>query len=190
MSYILTCIYKSSVPHSFALVTHVLDNLDLTGTGYCGSLNFRRTARAVTRMYDTALQASGIRSTQFGLLIGIAKTQPVSMGKLAEVLVVDQTTLTRSLRLLEKEELITISPRSTRRQRFLALTPAGEEALERSLPLWRAAHARFTGTIGSDYWLKLRAELESLAYTTMGMLPGEDAGTDASVSQPDVESAE
>jgi DNA-binding MarR family transcriptional regulator len=171
-------------------VTHVLDNLDLTGTGYCGSLNFRRTARAVTRMYDTALQASGIRSTQFGLLIGIAKTQPVSMGKLAEVLVVDQTTLTRSLRLLEKDGLITISPRSTRRQRFLELTPAGEEALERSLPLWRAAHARFTGTIGSDYWLKLRAELESLAYTTMGMLPGEDAATDASVSQPDVESAE
>lgn len=176
--------------YTFNPLTHVLDNLDLTGTGYCGSLNFRRAARAVTRMYDIALQASGIRSTQFGLLIGIAKAQPVSMGKLAEVLVVDQTTLTRSLRLLQKDGLVTISPRSNHRQRFLELTPAGEEALERSLPLWRAAHARFTGTLGSDYWLKLRAELESLAHTTMGMLPGEDADVAGSASQPEAESAE
>ena len=57
-----------------------LANLDLNGTGYCASLNFRRTARAVTRMYDTAMQDSGIRSTQFAILVGIAKTQPVSMG--------------------------------------------------------------------------------------------------------------
>jgi DNA-binding MarR family transcriptional regulator len=152
-------------------MTHILESLDLTGTGYCGSLNFRRTARAVTRMYDTALQASGIRSTQFGLLIGIAKTQPVSMGKLADGLVIDRTTLTRSLRLLQTEGLVTISPRSTMRRRFLELTPAGEEALERSLPLWRAAHAQFVQTVGTDYWLKLRAELESLAQTTLAMVP-------------------
>jgi len=35
--------------------------LDLTGTGYCASFNFRRTARAVTQLYDAALQESGIR---------------------------------------------------------------------------------------------------------------------------------
>src|SRR5438067_10317538 len=43
--------------------------LDLDGTGYCASFNFRRTARAVTRLYDTALQESGIRSTQFAILV-------------------------------------------------------------------------------------------------------------------------
>ena len=52
--------------------------LDLNGTGYCGSFNFRRTARAVTKLYDMALQESGIRSTQFSILVGIAKNQPVS----------------------------------------------------------------------------------------------------------------
>ena len=83
--------------------------LDLTGTGHCGSFNFRRTARAVTRLYDAALQESGIRSTQFAILVGIAKTQPVAIGKLGEVLVVDGTTLTRSLRLLKKEGLVAIS---------------------------------------------------------------------------------
>jgi DNA-binding MarR family transcriptional regulator len=137
--------------------------MDLTGTGHCGSFNFRRTARAVTRLYDAALQESGIRSTQFSLLVGIAKHQPVSIGAMADVVVIDRTTLTRSLRLLEKEGLIGISERSTMRQRFLALTPKGERTLARSLPAWRKAHKQFVATVGAGYWVELREELERLA---------------------------
>jgi DNA-binding MarR family transcriptional regulator len=144
-------------------MTQILANLDLTGTGYCASLNFRRTSRMVTRMYDIAMQESGVRSTQFALLVGIAKLQPVTMGALAHVLMLDRSTLTRSLRLLEKERLIEISKRAAMRQRFLKLTHSGEKALQRSLPLWRAAHARFVEAVGADYWLKLRSELELIA---------------------------
>src|SRR5205807_2990014 len=100
--------------------------LDLSGTGYCASFNFRRTARAVTSLYDTALQKSGIRSTQFAILVGLAKSQPVSIGALADVLVIDATTLTRSLRLLRREGLIVISNRAAMRQRFLTITAKGE----------------------------------------------------------------
>src|SRR6266705_1462724 len=135
---------------------------DLNGTGYCASFNFRRTARAITRLYDMALQETGIRSTQFAILVGIAKNQPVSMGALAHVLVIDSTTLTRSLRLLKKEGLIAISNRAARRQRFLTITAKGEHMLARSLPAWRKAHERFVATIGSEYWLDLRKELERL----------------------------
>jgi DNA-binding MarR family transcriptional regulator len=138
--------------------------LDLSGTGYCASLNFRRTARAVTQLYDSALQESGIRSTQFAILVGIAKNQPVSIGTLAEVLMIDRTTLTRSLQLLKKEGLITISDRERMRQRFLALAPKGEKTLWRSLPVWRKAHEQFVAKVGMDYWLDLRNELEKLAH--------------------------
>jgi len=144
-----------------------LSKLDLTGTGYCASFNFRRTARAVTQLYDAALQESGMRSTQFAILVGIAKNQPVSIGALAEVLTIDQTTLTRSLRLLKKESLITISVRSTMRQRFLEVTLKGERALARCLPLWRKAHKHFVATIGSDHWLELRNELEKIAHAVI-----------------------
>jgi DNA-binding MarR family transcriptional regulator len=141
--------------------------LDLNGTGYCASFNFRRTARAVTRLYDTALQESGIRSTQFTILVGIAKNQPVSVGALADVLVIDSTTLTRSLRLLQKEGLVAISKRAAMRQRFLTVTAKGERTLARSLPAWRAAHERFVATIGSKYWVELRSELERLAHVAV-----------------------
>jgi DNA-binding MarR family transcriptional regulator len=138
--------------------------LDLTGTGYCASFNFRRTARTVTRLYDLALEDSGVRSTQFTLLVGIAKNQPVAMGDLADVLMIDPTTLTRSLRLLEKEGLIKISRRSARRQRFLNLTRKGERALKRSLPAWRKAQGEFVSTVGAKYWNDLRNKLETLAH--------------------------
>jgi DNA-binding MarR family transcriptional regulator len=136
-----------------------LRKFDLTGTGSCGSFNFRRTARAVTRFYDLAFQDCGIRSTQFTILVSIAKKQPISIGALAELLVIDRTTLTRSLRLLKKERLVSVSERSTMRRRFLTLTPQGEQMLERSLPHWRKAQERFVQALGPDHWVSFRNEL-------------------------------
>jgi DNA-binding MarR family transcriptional regulator len=136
---------------------------DLYGTGSCGSFNFRRTARAVTRLYDQAFQRSGIRSTQFSILVGIAKTQPISVGSLSSLLIIDSTTLTRSLARLQNEGLLTVSARSVKRQRFVRLTPGGERLLADSLPAWRAAQERFVQAMGSEYWVNLRAELERLA---------------------------
>ncbi len=137
--------------------------VDLTGTGYCASLNFRRTARAVTRWYDAAMQDSGMRSTQFAILVGIAKKQPIAIGALGEILMIDQTTLTRSLRLLQKEGLIETSKRLAMRRRFLEMTPKGERALARALPYWRKTQADFEVAIGRNHWKKLQSELEQLA---------------------------
>jgi DNA-binding MarR family transcriptional regulator len=120
-------------------------------------------------MYDTALQKSGIRSTQFTILVGIAKNEPVSIGALADVLIIDRTTLTRSLQVLRKEGLIAISERSTMRQRFLKMTHKGERTLARSLPAWRKAHKQFVATVGSGYWFELRNELERLAHVVVDL---------------------
>ena len=143
--------------------------LDLSGTGYCASFNFRKTARAVTSLYDLALKESGIRSTQFAILVGIAKSQPVSIGKLGDLLVIDATTLTRSLRLLQKEGLLAISNRAARRQRFLTLTAKGVATLARAVPAWRKAQEQFVRTVGSEYWFTLRRELERLAHVAVDL---------------------
>ena len=137
--------------------------LDLHGTGYCASFNFRRTARAVTKLYDEALQPAGIRSTQFAILVGVRKEQPVAIGKLGEILVIDRTTLTRSLQLLQREGLLTVSKRGEKRQRFVSVTPKGDAVLARAVPVWREMQARFVKTIGDSYWQDLRGELERLA---------------------------
>jgi DNA-binding MarR family transcriptional regulator len=143
--------------------------LDLNGTGWCASFNFRKAARAVTRLYDQAFQKVGIRSTQFGILIAVAKKQPISIGALAELLVMDQTTLTRSLRLLKNEKLISVSDRSTMRQRFVCVTPQGEKVLWRCVDAWRKAQERFVAAVGYDYWTNLRNELEKVARVAVAL---------------------
>ena len=143
---------------------------DLTGTGYCASFNFRRASRAITALYDNALQESGIRSTQFAILTAVAKSQPVSISTISEILIMDATTLTRSLDLLRKQGLITISPRAKMRQRFLNLTLEGEKTLARAIPLWREIQQKFEAKAGgSDHWRTLRSELESLAKLAASM---------------------
>jgi DNA-binding MarR family transcriptional regulator len=151
-----------------------LAQLNLEGTGACGSFNIRRTARAITRFYDQAFEAFGIRSTQFSILIGIAKTQPTCISALADLLVIDRTTLTRSLRLLKKQGLLSISGRSIKRQRFLSLTHKGEHTLAVTLPAWRQAQERFLQSVGTEYWTHFRNELESLAQTAL-LLEGSPA---------------
>jgi DNA-binding MarR family transcriptional regulator len=146
-------------------------NLDLSGTGFCASFNFRRAARAVTRLYDQALQKFGIRSTQFSILVAVAKFQPVSIGRLAAVLVTDHTTLTRSLGLMKKQGLLSVSPRSIKRQRFLTLTAQGEKVLSEALPEWRKVQERFVQLVGPDYWFKLRNELENVSSLASNLDP-------------------
>lgn len=154
-----------------------LSDLNLNGTGTCASFNFRRTARAVTSLYDRAFEGLGIRSTQFTILVSVAKAQPTSISTLAETLVIDRTTLTRSLRLLKKQGLLSISERSTKRQRFLQLSPAGERMLAAGLPAWRAAQEQFVRAVGGEYWTNFRNELEKLAQVAVRLeQSGEEGG--------------
>jgi DNA-binding MarR family transcriptional regulator len=141
----------------------LLENIDLTGTGYCASLNFRRAARAVTKLFDLAFDCDGIRSTQFTILVAVAKTQPTSITALGDILMIDRTTLTRSLHLLRKDGLLTISERAAMRQRFLRLTGKGERTLARAVQQWREIQERFVNAVGADYWLRFRGDLERLA---------------------------
>ena len=138
-------------------------DFDLSGSDYCVASNSRRAARAVTKLYDLELAPAGIRSTQFAVLIALAKSQPVSIGDLAETLLIDTTTLTRSLRLMRKEGLLTISERSTMRQRFVTLTRDGDRALARSLPRWRKLQTRFINAFGNEHWKVLHQELARLS---------------------------
>ena len=143
--------------------------IDLRGTGFCACFNSRKTARAVTQLYDAAMQPSGIRTTQFAVLVGVAKTEPVSIGRLGEVLIIDRTTLTRSLRLMQRQKLLSISPRSTMRQRFVTLSLKGWRALARSLPYWRRIQGEFVDRIGQDFWTSMQRAMERVASAALDL---------------------
>lgn len=162
MEFCCMCIYTSN-----SSLQPLGYQADLRGTEYCACFNLRKAARAVTHLFDAGLRPTGIRSTQFALLVAIAKLAPVSIGRLAQILVIDHTTLTRSLRLMERQGFVAISPRSTRRQRFVTLLPKGWDALARSLPFWRETQRHFVDQVGGQYWRSLQEELEKLSIISL-----------------------
>ena len=68
---LLMCICTSNKPESPAF--------NLQGTEYCACSNLRKAARAVTQLFDAALKPARIRSTQFALLVTIAKLAPLPL---------------------------------------------------------------------------------------------------------------
>ena len=127
----------------------------------CASFNFRKASRAVTQLYDEALAPSGIRVTQFSILSIIRNRRSMTISELADVLVMDRTTLTRNLRLLEKQGFIATRVGEDRRQRMVSLTTHGRDVLAEAAPLWRQAQASFIDRLGHEEWRRLRKQLSS-----------------------------
>lgn len=150
--------------------------VDLTGTGTCAAFNLRRASRVVTQLYDAGLSPTGLRSTQFAILVATARSQPVSVGTLAELTLMDQTTMTRNLRLMVRDGLIAVPARGAKREKLVRLTPAGERALAKAVPVWRAVQERFLSSFGAGKWHDLRQELKLAAGAAVETLRGPRAG--------------
>jgi len=138
-------------------------DVDLSGTGLCAAFNLRRTSRAVTILYDSALTTSHLSSAQVTILIAVAKSEPVPVGGLAKIILADHSTLTRNLALLSKKGLVAISPRTVMRRRLVSLTAKGIAALARSVRQWRRIQARFVGSFGARKWKETQKVLKELA---------------------------
>ena len=121
----------------------------------CACANLRRTARAVTRMYNQELRATGLELTQFTLLMALNLTGETSQGNLGKLLALDTTSLTRMLRLLTRRGWIGVKAGDDRRQRLLRLTRSGRQKLEQSRPHWERAQRRLQRGLGELSWSQM-----------------------------------
>ena len=128
----------------------------------CVCYNLRRAARATTRLYDDFLRPSGLRSTQYSMLMVTRVLGPVTLTKLAEMTVTERTTLTRNLTILEKKGLIVIEPGKDRRERQVSITERGLEVLMEAIPLWEAAQAHIEQGLGGDRMDSLLKDLSEM----------------------------
>ncbi len=133
--------------------------MDVTTPVNCTCLSLRKAARAVTQMYDEALRPSGLRATQLSLLFSVEHGGPRGITELAKMLVMDRTTLTRNLKPLLYQKLLEVIHRPDRRQRPIAITPKGRDALARALPLWQEVQARLAFGLGRSRWWSLLSDL-------------------------------
>jgi DNA-binding MarR family transcriptional regulator len=130
----------------------------------CASL--RRAARALTHLYEQALRPLGLRATQFTVLQALELAGEVSQGELGQMLVMDSTSLTRTLEIMRRRGWIVKRPGKDQRERRLSLSPAGRERLRSATPAWEKAQARLRQQLGTEPWtefLRLTNQVTNIA---------------------------
>jgi DNA-binding MarR family transcriptional regulator len=120
----------------------------------------RTAARVLTRFYDQFFTESGIEPTQFNLLVAIRLAGPVPMARLASLVGVERTTLTRNIDLLRRDGLVEMSVGADARRRLLTITEAGRCALTAALQCWTKAQKSATALIGADDIARLLSALQ------------------------------
>ena len=108
----------------------------------CVCSTLRMVSRAVTQLYDDILRPSGLRVTQFSILWTIARSGEANLRQLEATLAIDQTTLTRSLSLLQRDRVIERMPHPDGRIKAERLTRKGRRMLDVARPLWAQARTR------------------------------------------------
>jgi DNA-binding MarR family transcriptional regulator len=122
----------------------------------CASL--RRTSRALTQLYEDALRPTGLRGTQFTVLQTLSLAGEVTQGQLGQILVMDSTTLTRTLNIMSRHGWIVKRRGEDRREWRMRLSRAGETQFKVALPHWEKAQTRLRRQLGeelSDNLMKL-----------------------------------
>ena len=114
--------------------------------------NFRRTARALTQVYEEALRPLGLRATQLTILQALSRAGEVSQGQLGEMLAMDSTSLTRTLAIMTRKGWIAERRGEDRRERRIRLSAAGEAKLRRAMPVWEKVQSRLRGKLGEQKW--------------------------------------
>ncbi len=116
----------------------------------CACLNLRKAVRVLTQAYDEKIRPAGVRSTQLPLLVTLGAEGTMTLSRLAESVVMDQTTVSRNLKPLKEMGLIEIRPGQDRRVREISLTKAGENVIRDSKPLWDEAQAKVSAELGIE----------------------------------------
>jgi len=133
-----------------------------TDSSPCVCTALRKASRAVTRVYDDRLAASGLTTTQFAVLRHLARHGDLPLSRLAELLVMDRTSLYRTLAPIERQGWIAIEAEARGRAKLATLTPAGRAKTEAAAAAWEACQQEIVGTLGPAQWQALETQLRAL----------------------------
>ena len=121
----------------------------------------RQAARAITQVYDQSLRPTGLRATQFPILLVARNEGSIAVSRMADMLVMDRTTLTRNLRPLERLGLVQIKSGTDKRTKLISLTEAGKAKFTEALPLWEAIQQRVREGLGNERSDRMRKDLRA-----------------------------
>lgn len=129
----------------------------------CAAQTLRRAARLISRRYEDGLRQVNLTASQFSILqaLSFAKRMPFAM--ISKTLGLEQTTLSRLLKTMEKRELIRIeADDNDGRGRIVIATNEGREIFEHAKQIWQPINDEHLSRITVEDWATVKAALNAL----------------------------
>ena len=152
---------------------------ELFDTTGCLCLAARRASRAITREFDRALRAHGLRATQFSLLSALALSGGMRISDLADLLCAERTTLTRNLAVAEQQGLVQSAVGTDGRERILSISTKGRRVLNRAVGTWQTVQERITEQLGKSAADSLRRLSGGPSTFALGKSLGKNVSADS-----------
>ncbi|HEV3060624.1 MAG TPA: MarR family winged helix-turn-helix transcriptional regulator [Vicinamibacterales bacterium] len=118
----------------------------------CACATARQVSRVLTHLYDGRLRRAGMEAPQFALMMTIEAHGPSSQATIGRAYALDKTTLSRNLRLLERQGWIASLAAHDRRERQFMLTGAGRTRLAAAKPEWKKAQDQLRSAMTAAQW--------------------------------------
>lgn len=133
------------------------------GIDHCNCFTVRKASRQITRLYDSYLEAVGLRITQFLTLSALNEVGSAPINALAEKLDIERTAMGKMVGFLERDGFVKIKPSpNDGRSRLIELTDEGRRLHEKASPLWQEAQREFERLNGKAKVTALREGLKSV----------------------------
>lgn len=138
----------------------------------CACANIRRAARLVTQLYSHEMGGE-IEPTQFALLTVLEQQPGCRQALLGEMLGIDKTSLSRNLRLIDKNGWIERAESSDQRERGYHLTATGRKLLAATQPKWKRAQRKLRDAITPAEWETMHNVFDRVARASLAVLKPE-----------------
>ena len=131
----------------------------------CPALRIRQASRVLAKLFDDKLVPFGLRASQLPVLAAAALfgSSGATMSGLAKAVLMDRTTLTRSIEPLERAGLLRVarSPEDAR-TKIVVITRAGQRMIESIFPAWERVLKQIKNTLGAEMLTNLHARLDQV----------------------------
>lgn len=132
------------------------------GPHLCYALAARQSARHLSRLYDNHLAPAGLSVSQLSILSLLEAYGNLKIIRLAEMLIMERTTLVRALKPLQAAGWVVAGRPEGGRSFDVTLSRTGLAKVAEAMPLWEDAQAAFENEVGKDRAVRLRNEILEL----------------------------
>lgn len=132
----------------------------------CACATLRRASRALTQTYEQEMREHGLRASQFTILQVLSRAGEITQGTLGDMLAMDSTTLTRTLRVMARSGWIAQRTGKDRRERLVRLSSNGTKKMQETLPAWNKSQQDLRHKLRANNWEQLETLLNQIVDIT------------------------